>query len=215
MPDKKKQVSDDLSADQGEQAVPSDCTGCALPRCVNCRRELEASMSRIANRKMRQMRSMDECSIGRCLAFVRSIKDEAMRMHLASMAWWRFSADSSGVAGPLLDIARNSRAEVPDYGPDYMHRVLKVLSPLTEAQLSTWFGCTDLYHLVDAFMEDRPAVIGINCAKCGLYKQGCTTYNMLGADECQLWNDEFVQAVAGVVSKTGKWSDPVKGIGKV
>ena len=161
---------------------------------------------------MRQVRALEECSVQRCVAFLEGIKDEAMRLHLAAMAWWRFSVDDKGAAGPLLELAKNARAEVPDSGASYMHRALRTLSPLTHSQLSAWFGCDNLYQLVDVFVGDRPQVVGKHCTRCGLYKQGCTAYSTLGADNCHLWRDEFVQKVAAVIAKAGRWHNPCRGI---
>lgn len=190
------------------------CIGSQLARCVHCRREMEASLSRIEGRRARQARGFDECSVAKCIEFIRGIDDEAMRMHLASMAWWRFSTDSSGIADPLLAIAKSSRATVPEYGEDYMHRVVKTLSPLSMAQLSVWFGCNTLYSLVDAFMGEHPDIVGEHCQQCGLYRHGCDASRMLWANDCQLWKDKFVQEVAGVVSKDMGWRDPCRGMRK-
>lgn len=186
-------------------------TGC-LARCVNCRAEVEASMSRIAGRKLRRAMKSDECSVARCVAFLRGVEEEGMRLHFASMAWWRFSADNDGAAAPLLRIMRKSRADMPPIGVDYMHRAIRALSPLTPMQLATWFGCDNLYQLAAVFIEDRPNMAGIHCTRCALYKQGCSAYNVIGADDCPLWNDEFVQQVAREIAKAGQWKDPCKGI---
>lgn len=179
-----------------------------LPRCLNCRRAVEASLSRISGRKLRKARALPECSVDRCVRFLNGIEDESMRLHLASMAWWRFSADSDGSADPLLRIMRGIQADIPQTGVDYVHRALRALSPLTPLQLSIWFGCENLYQVVSAFASDRGPMIGEHCSKCGLYKQGCTSYDSLGADTCPFWGDGFVQSVAKTVSKAGGWRNP-------
>ena len=201
------------TAEEAQDAAPGcpaasrDCLS-DTPRCMNCRRAVEASLSRISGRKLRRARSLAECSVARCVAFLNGIEDESMRLHLASMAWWRFSADSDGSADPLLRIMRGTRADIPQTGLDYVHRALKVLSPLSQTQLAVWFGCENLYQLVSAFIGDSPPVIGEHCSKCALYKQGCTTYDSLGADSCPFWGDAFVQSVAKTVSKAGGWRNP-------
>lgn len=188
------------------------CLKSGLPRCVNCRRAVEASMSRIAGRNLRKVRVLEECSAARCLEFLRGVKEEAMRLHLASMAWWRFSTDDAGAAEPILGLIRDARAEIPESGAAYMHRALRVLSPLTSTQLAVWFGCENLYQLATVFMGDRPPSVGRHCSKCGLYKQGCTAYSTLGANDCRLWRDAFVQNVAAAVSHAGRWKNPCSGI---
>lgn len=216
MPSKKVPAGKgDRSGQTGDSAVNPACLTSCLSRCVNCRRELELSMSRLAGRKLRQTRLLDECSVERCVSFLQSIKEEAMRLHLASMAWWRFSADNAAGAEPLLDMIKASKAEVPDSGPAYMHRAIRALSPLSPTQLAIWFGCGNLYQLVDVFTGDRPQKVGRHCTKCGLYKQGCTTYNTLGADDCPFWRDAFVQKLASVLAKAGKWHNPCRGIDMV
>jgi len=201
---------DQTVADASDSPV---CPG-TLTRCMNCRKAVEASMSRIAGRKLRRARKSDECSVARCVAFLRRVPDEPMRLHLASMAWWRFSADNDGVAAPLLKMMRAlyARTSMPEPCSDYMHRALRTLSPLTPLQLATWFGCDSLYQMAAVFTPDRPVVVGRYCAKCALYKQGCTAYNVIGADDCPLWEDEFIQQIARVVTKTGGWRDPCKGV---
>jgi len=194
--------------------IPDDpnCMNSCMARCLNCRREVEASMSRIAGRGLRRARKSDECSVARCVAFLRGVKEEGMRLHFASMAWWRFSADNDGAGAPLLRIMRKSRAGMPEIGPDYMHRALVALSPLTPMQLSTWFGCDNLYQLASVFIEDRPVLTGEHCPKCWLYKNGCTAYNEIGADYCPLWRDEFVQNLARTITKAGGWKNPCNGV---
>ena len=172
------------------------CLESGLARCVNCRREIEASLSRIAGRKQRQARVLEECSIDRCVAFLRGVKEEAMRLHLASMAWWRLSAGDGRAAEPIRTLMLNARAELPDSGAAYTHRVLRVLQPLSRTQLSAWFGCENLYQLVHAFADTVPPEVGSHCGKCGLYRHGCTEYGMLTANKCRLWKDETIQRIA-------------------
>ncbi len=185
-----------------------------MPRCLNCRREVESSMSRIGSRQLRKLRTAEGCSAEECAAFLEGVQDDAMRLHLASMAWWRFSAAGENMAGPVLRVLSRCRAKEPGSGMDYMHRALRVLSPLSHEQLAVWFGCETLYHAATIFNGDRPALMGKHCHMCKLYKLGCDTYDRIGADDCVLWKDSFVQGVAGAVKKAGGgWNDPCAGIG--
>lgn len=180
-----------------------------MPRCLNCRREVMASMSRIGGRMMRKLHAMEECSAARCVAFLEGVEEDAMRLHFASMAWWRFSSVGEGAAGPVLGVLRRCTAKEPGSGADYMRRALRTLSPLSRSQLSAWFGCENLYQAAALFIGDRPPMMGRHCPKCRLYKQGCDAYDRLGADDCPLWDDKFVQGVAAVVKKDGgAWRDP-------
>ena len=184
-----------------------------MSHCMNCRRDVENSMSRIGGRKLRKLRSMEECSVGRCTAFLRTVQDDAMRLHLASMAWWRFSAVNEGVAESVRRIITACKSREPGSGQDYMHRALRVLSPLSQAQLSVWFGCENLYQAASLFVGNKPALLGAHCQACRLYKLGCTEYDRMGADDCPLWNDPFVQGVAATIKKDGgTWRDPCRGL---
>lgn len=185
--------------------------GC-MQRCMHCRREVEASMSRIARRKLRKIRAHDSCSVARCVTFLKSVADETMRMHLASMAWWRFSADDAPAASAVMRVMNACHASKPEEGRAYMHAAVRTLSPLSSEQLSAWFGCENLYQMAALFIGDIPPKLGKHCQKCRLYKQGCNSYGQLTADDCPFWDDSFVQAVAASVAKAGEWRNPCKGI---
>lgn len=180
---------------------------------MNCRRDVEESLTRVAGRKMRRLRGLPECSVARCADFLASIEDEGMRLHLSSMAWWRFSSDGSpdGI-GRIRKIMTACRPFLPEFGEQYLHSVLRVLSPLSPEQLATWFGHENLYQIVELFSGERPEITGSHCTKCKLYRLGCTAYAMIGADDCPYWKDAFVQSVASAVSKAGVWNNPCKGI---
>ena len=228
------QEKDPPDQNASESKAASGCSNCALsasanlpcegakafrnlrfmPRCLNCRREVEGSMSRIGGRQLRKLRAAEGCSAEECAAFLEGVQDDAMRLHMASMAWWRFSAAGENTAGPVLRVLSRCRAKEPGSGMDYMHRALRVLSPLSQAQLAVWFGCETLYHAAAIFSGDRPAMMGKHCHVCRLYKLGCDTYDRIGADDCVLWKDPFVQGVADVVKKAGgRWNDPCAGMG--
>ena len=83
---------DELPAQCESQCWMQDAEKCSV-RCMNCRREVEASLSRIGGRQLRKLRAREECSPEKCVEFLRGIADESLRLHLASMAWWRFSAE--------------------------------------------------------------------------------------------------------------------------
>ena len=170
-------------------------------------------MSRIGGRQLRKLRAMPECAADRCVAFLKGVQDDAMRLHLASMAWWRFSAADDATASSVLRVLSGCTAKEPGSGADYMHRALRTLSPLTQAQLTVWFGCENLYQAASLFMGDRPVLLGQHCQRCRLYKLGCSAYDRIGADDCTLWSDPFVQSVAAAVRKDGgTWRDPCKGL---
>jgi len=184
-----------------------------MAHCMNCRRDVEGSMSRIGGRQLRKLRSLDECSADKCTAFLMQVEDDSMRLHLSSMAWWRFSAAEDKAAEQVRRIMTACRSREPGYGTDYMHRALRVLSPLSPAQLAVWFGCETLYQAAALFSGDRPALMGKNCHRCRLYKLGCTDYDKLGADDCPLCDDKFVQGVALAVKRAGGvWRNPCNGM---
>lgn len=184
-----------------------------LPACINCRREVEASLTRVAGRKLRKLRLLPECSVARCAEFLSSVSDNSLRLHLSSMAWWRFSAENdSGAAEPVRRIMADCPPFPPEFGKDYLHLAMKELSRLNQAQISAWFGCDDVYHIAALFSGDRPERTGPHCQKCRLYKLGCTYHGMLGSESCPLWEDQFVQGVAAAVSRSGGWNDPCRGV---
>jgi len=184
-----------------------------LPRCLNCRREVEASLTRVAGRKLRQLRALPSCSAEKCLTFLQSITEPAMRLHLSSMAWWRFSSDGvEGVAEGVRKVMADCPPFAPEFGLAYLHRAFRALSRLSAEQISAWFGCDDVYQMAALFIGERPADVGKHCLKCKLYKMGCTAHGLLGADDCPFWNDAFVQGVAATVAKKAGWKDPCKGI---
>lgn len=184
-----------------------------MARCVNCRCDVEKSMSRIGGRQLRKLRNLPECSPEKCTEFLRGVQDDALRLHLASMAWWRFSAACERAAEAVRRIMTACKSREPGSGADYMHSALRVLSPLSQVQLTAWFGCDSLYQAASIFSGSVPSLLGEHCQRCGLYKLGCTDYDKLGANECPLWNDRFVQGVASAVKKAGgTWSDPCAGI---
>ena len=193
------------------------CDGCLsqenLTMCMNCRKAVEDSLTRVAGRKLRRLKRMPECSIARCVEFLRGVGDRALRFHLASMAWWRFSQDDMGVnTSALRELMAGSAIEKPAFGISYMHEVLRLLSPLSPEQLTTWFGHDNLYQVAAFYGGVSFSQDGKNCHKCRLYGQGCTAHNMIGADDCALWKDKYVQDVAKAISKAGRWNDPCKNI---
>ena len=89
--------------------------------------------------------------------------------------------------------------------------MLRVLSPLSQPQLSVWFGFDTLHQAASLFSGGVPYLIGSRCQRCRLYKLGCTDYDKIGANDCPLWDDPFVQGVAAVVKKAGgQWHDPCR-----
>ena len=203
-----------------EPAALRACAGCPsatdLERCMNCRKAVEDSLTRVAGRRLRKLKRLPECSVKRLVQFLKTVKDRSLRFHLSTMAWWRFSQDDTGVdTSEIRKIMVASAIEKPAFGIAYMHEVLKLLSPLSAEQLTTWFGHESL-HQVAAFYGgvsfDRD---GVNCGKCRLYGQGCTLHNLLGADDCPLWSDRYVQDVAKAIAKAGKWKDPCRGVKEV
>lgn len=183
-------------------------------RCMNCRRAVEGSMSRIGGRRTRKLRALEECSARRCVEFLVTVGEDVLRFHLASMAWWRFSAMGEGAAGPIMRVLSRCKSKEPGSGTAYMHRALRVLSPLTQAQLSVWFGFDNLYQAAALFSDDIPEMVGRHCRKCRLYRLGCTAYDRLWANSCTLWKDSFVQSVAAAIKKAGgSWHNPCRGIG--
>ena len=203
---------DELPAQCESQCWMQDAEKCSV-RCMNCRREVEASLSRIGGRQLRKLRAREECSPEKCVEFLRGIADESLRLHLASMAWWRFSAEKGGAAEPMRQVMEECRARTIGSGTEYMHSAIRALSPLSQHQLSAWFGCDTLYGIVSLFSDDIPEMIGVHCNKCRLYKMGCTDYYRIGADDCQHWHDQFVQKTAAAVKKDGgHWRNPCGGI---
>lgn len=189
-----------------------DAGRCSV-RCMNCRRDVESSLSRIGGRQLRKLRARDECSPSRCVEFLRGIGDDALRLHLASMAWWRFSAEKDGAAEPMRQVMEECRSCTIGSGTAYLHAALRALSPLSQNQLSAWFGCESLYRIVSLFSDAIPETEGEHCRKCHLYRMGCTDYYRIGADGCQHWRDPFVQKTAAAVKRNkGKWQDPCNGI---
>ena len=186
-----------------------------MPTCMNCRREVEASMTRVGGRRLRKMRAMPSCTVDKCVEFLNTVEDSKTRFHLASMAWWRFSseevkADTSAIR-EIMTACRETR--VPTLCLDYCHRALKLLSPLSEEQMAVWFGCEDRFHAARLFSGGIEERDGRKCRKCALFKMGCTMHGMLGADDCPLQGDRFVQDVAAAVKKAGGlWKNPCKGI---
>lgn len=182
-----------------------------MSRCMNCRRDVEGSMSRIGGRQLRKLRSLPECSPEKCTAFLLGVEEDAMRLHLSSMAWWRFSAAGECAADEVRRIMTGCKSREPGSGMAYMHRVLRVLSPLSQPQLSVWFGFDTLHQAASLFSGGVPYLIGSHCQRCRLYKLGCTDYDKIGANDCPLWDDPFVQGVAAVVKKAGgQWHDPCR-----
>lgn len=186
-----------------------------MPVCMNCRKAVEDSLTRVAGRRLRKMRAMPACSVARCVEFLKTVEDPKTRFHLASMAWWRFSseevkADTSAIREVMTGC---HETQVPALCPDYCHRALRLLSPLSAEQMAVWFGCENLFQAARLFSGGIPERDGKKCRRCALFKMGCTMHGLLGADECPLWCDKFVQAVATVVKKAGGvWKNPCKNV---
>lgn len=184
-----------------------------MARCIHCRREVERSMSRIGGRRLRHMRSLKQCSAAECVSFLSAVERDALRLHLASMAWWRFSAASDRGAEAIRRVMVGCVSREPDSGTEYMHHALHVLSPLSQEQLAVWFGFENLHQAASLFSGGLPYAVGEHCRQCRLYKLGCTDYDKIGADDCPLWSDRFVQGVASAIRKAGgAWDDPCAGI---
>lgn len=181
--------------------------------CVNCRRDVHASMTRAAGRKLRKLRALPECSVDKCVEFLNSVPQLHLRKHLASMAWWRFSADedarNADAVQAVMAACPPSRLE---FTTEYLHQAMRALSRLSQTQISAWFGCDNVYQIAELFSGDRPVLVGPHCAKCRLYRLGCTAHGTLGAELCTLWEDKFIQSVAASVRKSGEWRDPCKDI---
>lgn len=191
-----------------------ECRG-ILPQCINCRREVEDSMARAVRGRMRTLRKSDLCRPSECVRFLKKVKDDDVRHHLACMAWWRMSTftDSDEVRG-IVEVMQGNRAPVREFGPEYMHRAITALSPLKPEQLSVWFGFENLYQAVSLYMGEKSEERGVHCQNCLLFKQGCTDYGRKGVENCRLWQDKFIQAVAGVVAADKKWDNPCSKIPK-
>lgn len=191
------------------------CSGCPteqeLKMCMNCRKAVEESLTRIAGRRLRRLRRNPECSVAKCVEFLNGIDDRALRFHLASMAWWRFSSDG-GVENsePVRTIMVESAIEKPAFGIPYMHSVLRLLSPLSQDQLTAWFGHDNLHQIASFYGGVGGWRDGVHCQKCRLYGQGCTMHNLLGADDCPLWDDEYVQRVAKAIDDADGWHNPCR-----
>lgn len=170
-------------------------------------------MSRIGGRKLRRLRALRQCSADECVVFLGAVRDDALRLHLASMAWWRFSAACDKGAEAIRRLMVGCASREPDGGVEYMHDALRVLSPLSQEQLAVWFGFENLYQAASLFSGGLPDALGEHCKQCRLYKLGCTDYDKIGADSCPLWNDKFVQSVAAVIRKAGGvWHDPCRSV---
>lgn len=190
----------------------SDVQRC-MPVCMNCRKAVEESLTRVAGRRLRKLRRLPSCSVETCAEFLKGVDDAEMRFHLATMAWWRFSADEKGTkADQIRAVMAACSVKKPSFGPEYMHRALKTLSPLTEEQLSVWFGCDSLYQVAALFNGEADDRIGPHCGKCRLLKTGCSAATLGRAADCTLWNDAWLQGVAGAVTKAGGWKDPCKSV---
>lgn len=189
-----------------------------LPICMNCRKAVEASLTRVAGRRLRKLRALPSCTVAKCVAFLKTIEDPKTRFHFASMAWWRFSSEEVGAntAGIRAVMADCHETQVPALGMDYCHRALKLLSPLAAEQMAVWFGCENLFQAARLFSGGIQERDGEKCRKCALFKMGCTMHGMLGADDCPLQGDRFVQDVAAVIKKAnGAWKNPCKKVKEV
>lgn len=183
-----------------------------MPVCMNCRKAVEDSLTRVAGRRLRRMRAIPSCSIEKCAAFLRSVQDREMRFHLATMAWWRFSADGAdGTTEPIRSVMANCNVGNPEFGTTYLHTALKALSKLTPEQLTVWFGCENLYQIAALFSGEIPDRLGPHCRKCRLFKMGCTAATLGRASDCTLWDDRWLQGIAETVAKDG-WKDPCKNV---
>lgn len=201
-------------------AEPLPCESCRqtlfdriIPRCLNCRREVESSLTRMAGRRLRKIRKMPSCTVGKCSEFLLSVGDPELRLHLAAMAWWRFSSDGEESTAKAIQRIMEACPAFkndggPSFGEDYMQRAIRAISPLTTEQITAWFGCDDVYKMASLFYGERPTQVGKHCLRCRLYKAGCTAHGLLGADDCPFWNNPFVQGIARAVVKNGGWRDP-------
>lgn len=204
-----EEPSEPFSALQG--CIKEKCP--SLQICMNCRKAVEESLARVAGRKLRKLKRRPECSVFRCVGFLNTIQDRALRFHLASMAWWRFSSDKDGDAPDAIRAVMNEcTVHQPEFCTEYMHGVLKALSPLTPEQLVAWFGHENVFQIAAFYSGLEFDKDGKHCRKCRLYRQGCTMHGLNGADDCPLWKDEFVQGVAKAVAKAGLWRNPCKDV---
>lgn len=192
------------------------CEGCPLQRgfpdmqaCVNCRREVTESKSRLAKRAQRRALARPECSPESCVAYLSTVADAKMRRHFAAMAWWRFSADPKRYdPKPVLAALRECGAsDIPARGLDYLHAALVELSRLTREQVSAWFGVESLYDIATLFATDETGDVPRACAGCGLLRLGCTAYTTSRAETCPFRDDAVLQGVARRVAETGRWGD--------
>ncbi len=189
---------------------PLPCGAAGMQACVNCRREVMASKSRVAKRMQRRMLSLPECSPDRCAEYLATVADDKMRRHFAAMAWWRFSADPKFDASPVLTVLHGCKAvDIPPSGADYLHAALRELSRLTQEQLSSWFGFGSLYELATLFAEDEDGTVPPACHGCPLLRMGCTAYGTRKAETCWFRRDAMLQHVARRIAEDGSWDDPV------
>ena len=210
MPEQQPDQSPDKAPCEGDASFTQQITN-VLPTCMNCRKMVEDSLTRLAGRRLRKLKRSPACSAQTCVSFLKGVDDEAMRFHLASMAWWRLSADEShGTAAPIRAVMLSCRITTPEFGLDYVHRALAILTRLDAEQLACWFGCDTPYQVMRTFLGDRETRVGSHCGKCRLLKQGCTDAGTIGADDCPLWNDPVAQGVAAAVAKDGGWRNPMR-----
>lgn len=199
-----------------QEQADSKCDGCPLPcgvagmqACINCRREVMDSKSRVAKRIQRRRLARPECSPERCAEYLATVTDEKMRRHLAAMAWWRFSAEQKLDASPVLAMLRGCKAvDIPPSGADYLHAALRELSRLTWEQISSWFGFSNLYEMAVLFARDEDGEVPSSCHGCPLLKMGCTDYNTNKAASCWFRDDEMLRHAAHQLS-TGAWNAPL------
>lgn len=186
---------------------PLQCGAPGMQACINCRREVTESKSRLAKRAQRRALGRPECSPESCVAYLATVSDAKMRRHFAAMAWWRFSADPKRYdPKPVLAALRECGAsDIPERNADYLHAALVELSRLTREQVSAWFGVESLYDIATLFATDETGDVPMACAGCGLLRLGCTAYATSRAEACPFRDDAVLQAVARRVSETGKW----------